>query len=255
MLASDRKLPVSGGPEKRAYVRDIFTAIAPTYDRLNRIISLRFDQRWRRYAVGRLGWERRPDGIYLDLCAGTLDFAATLARRPGFRGRVVGADFVQPMLQLGRGKAPRLTPVAADALELPFPDAAFDGAMVGWGVRNLVDLDAGLAEAARVLRPGARLVILEMALPPQPRLRRVYAYYFRRVLPWIGRRISKHTTAYAWLPASTFAFPEPPELARRLKAGGFEDVSYRLFMGGVCAMHVGTRDGGGRRLEAARESP
>jgi demethylmenaquinone methyltransferase/2-methoxy-6-polyprenyl-1,4-benzoquinol methylase len=247
MLASDRELPVSGGPEKRAYVRDVFTAIAPTYDRLNRIISLRLDQVWRRYAVGRLGWERRPDGIYLDLCAGTLDFAATLAAAPGFHGRIVGADFVPAMLRLGRTKAPRLAPVTADALDLPFPDASFDGAMVGWGVRNLVDLDAGLAEAARVLKPGGRLVILEMALPPRPLLRRLYTLYFRRVMPWIGRRISKHTTAYAWLPASTFAFPEPPELARRLKAQGFRDVSYKLFMGGVCAMHVGTREerGGG----------
>jgi demethylmenaquinone methyltransferase/2-methoxy-6-polyprenyl-1,4-benzoquinol methylase len=241
MLASDRELPVAGGPEKRAYVREIFTAIAPTYDRLNRIISFRFDQRWRRQAVGRLGWERRPDGIYLDLCAGTLDFAATLARRAGFRGRVVGADFVEPMLRLGRTKAARLAPVAADALELPFADASFDGAMVGWGVRNLVDIDAGLAEAARVLRPGARLVVLEMALPPQPHLRRAYTFYFRRVLPWIGRRISKHTTAYTWLPESTLAFPEPPELVRRLEARGFSQVSYSLFMGGVCALYVATR--------------
>jgi demethylmenaquinone methyltransferase/2-methoxy-6-polyprenyl-1,4-benzoquinol methylase len=241
MLASDRKLPVAGGPEKRAYVRDIFTAIAPTYDRLNRIISFRFDQRWRRYAVGRLQWERRPDGIYLDLCAGTLDFAATLARRPGFRGRVVGADFVEPMLRLGRAKAARISPVTADALELPFPDASFDGAMVGWGVRNLVDLDAGLAEAARVLRPGARLVILEMTLPPQRQLRRAYEFYFRRVLPWIGRRISKHTTAYTWLPASTLTFPGPPELVRRLTASGFREPSYKLFLGGVCALYVATR--------------
>lgn len=241
MLASDRELPVSGGPEKRAYVRDIFTAIAPTYDRLNRLLSLRFDQRWRRYAVRRLGWERRPDGIYLDLCAGTLDFAATLARQPGFRGRIVGADFVPPMLRLGRGKAARLAPVAADALQLPFADASFDGAMVGWGMRNLVDLDAGLAEAARVLKPGSRLAILEMTLPPRPRLRRLYGYYFRHVLPWVGRRISKHTTAYTWLPESTLAFPEPPELARRLAAQGFREVSYQLFLGGVCALHVGTR--------------
>jgi demethylmenaquinone methyltransferase/2-methoxy-6-polyprenyl-1,4-benzoquinol methylase len=241
MLASDRELPVSGGPEKRAYVRDIFTAIAPTYDRLNRIISLRFDQRWRTRAVRRLGWERRPDGIYLDLCAGTLDFAATLAREPGFGGRIVGADFVAPMLRLGRGKTARAAPVTADALDLPFPDAAFDGAMVGWGLRNLVDLDTGLAEAARVLRPGARLVILDMALPTQPMLRRGYEIYFRRVLPWIGRRISKHTTAYTWLPESTYAFPPPPELARRLERQGFRDVSFSSFLGGVCAMHVGTR--------------
>ena len=241
MLASDRELPVSGGPEKRAYVREIFEAIAPTYDRLNRIISLRLDQRWRRHAVGRLSWERLPEGIYLDLCAGTLDFGATLARRPGFRGRIVGADFVPAMLRLGRGKAARVTPVGADALELPFGDAAFDGAMLGWGLRNLVDLDAGLAEAARVLRPGARLVILDMALPPARWLRTLFQFYFRRVLPRIGRLISRHATAYTWLPASTQAFPEPPELARRMVAQGFTEVSYALFMGGVCAMHVGTR--------------
>ena len=241
MLASDRELPVSGGPEKRAYVREMFTAIAPTYDRLNRIISLRLDQRWRRDAVRRLGWERAPEGMYLDLCAGTLDFGATLARQPGFRGRIVGADFVQRMLRLGRGKSSRLAPVNADALSLPFPDHAFDGAMVGWGVRNLMDLDAGLSEAARVLKPGARLVILEMTLPPNPRLRRVYQFYFRRVLPRIGRMISKHTTAYTWLPESTQAFPGPQELARRMERGGFTDVRYELFLGGVTALHIGTR--------------
>jgi demethylmenaquinone methyltransferase/2-methoxy-6-polyprenyl-1,4-benzoquinol methylase len=244
MLASDRELPVSGGPEKRAYVRDVFTAIAPTYDRLNRIISLRFDQGWRRYAIRRLGWERKPAGIYLDLCAGTLDFGSALARMPGFRGTVAGADFVSAMLRLGRAKAARLAPVTADALELPFPDGAFDGAMVGWGVRNLVDLDAGLAEAARVLKPGSRLVILEMTMPPRPLLRRLYTFYFRRVLPLVGRLISKHTTAYTWLPESTFRFPEPPELARRLEAQGFRDVGFELFMGGVCALHVGTRQDG-----------
>jgi len=241
MLASDRQLPVSGGPEKRAYVRDIFSAIAPTYDRLNRIISFRLDQSWRRYAVARLGWEREPEGIYLDLCAGTLDFAAALARLPGFRGRVAAADFARSMLEQGRDKSDRVDPIAADVLDLPFAAEQFDGAMIGWGVRNLVDLDSGLAEAARVLKPGARLVILEMAVPEQPLLRSGFQLYFRRIMPWIGRLISKHTTAYSWLPESARVFPPPAELARRLSAQGFEDVHYKLFMGGVCAMHVGTR--------------
>ena len=232
MLASDRQLPVSGGPEKRAYVRDIFTAIAPTYDRLNRIISFRLDQGWRRYAVARLGWERAPEGIYLDLCAGTLDLAATLATRPGFRGRVIGADFVRRMLELGRHKAGGLTPVSADALELPFGDEAFDGAMVGWGVRNLVDLEAGLAEAARVLKPGARLVILEMALPRQRLIRSGFQFYFRRILPLVGWLISRHRTAYAWLPESARVFPAPPQLARAMEAQGFINVGYELLMGG-----------------------
>jgi demethylmenaquinone methyltransferase / 2-methoxy-6-polyprenyl-1,4-benzoquinol methylase len=241
MLASDRQLPVSGGPEKRAYVRAIFTAIAPTYDRLNHIISFRLDQGWRRYAVAQMGWEREPEGIYLDLCAGTLDFGAALARRPGFRGRVVGADFVPRMLELGRTKSSRLDPVTADALELPFADRTFDGAMVGWGIRNLTDLDAGLNEAARILKPGARLVILEMSLPPRRLLRAGFQFYFRRILPWIGRMISKHTSAYRWLPESTSVFPSPPELARRMEAQGFRGVRYELLMGGVCALHVGTR--------------
>jgi demethylmenaquinone methyltransferase / 2-methoxy-6-polyprenyl-1,4-benzoquinol methylase len=241
MFASERELPVAGGPEKRAYVRAMFAAIAPTYDRVNRIISFRLDMRWRRAAVARLGWERAPTGTYLDLCAGTLDFGAALARRPGFRGRIVGADFVLEMLRRGRGKSDRLVPVAADALALPFPDAMFDGAMVGWGMRNLADLDAGFAEAARVLKPGARLVILDMSLPPQRQLRRAYEVYFRHVLPWIGRRVSKHTTAYTWLPESTHAFPEPPEVVQRMRAAGFPNATHRLLMGGVCALYEGTR--------------
>jgi demethylmenaquinone methyltransferase / 2-methoxy-6-polyprenyl-1,4-benzoquinol methylase len=241
MLASDRQLPVSGGPEKRAYVREIFTAIAPTYDRLNRIISFRFDQGWRRYAVARLGWEHAREGIYLDLCAGTLDLAATLATRPGFTGRVIGADFVRGMLELGREKAAGLRPVNADALELPFADESFDGAMVGWGVRNLIDLEAGLAEAARVLKPGAKLVILEMAFPRHRLLRSAFQFYFRRVLPLVGWWISRHRTAYTWLPESARVFPAPPELARRMEATGFRDVGYELLMGGVCALHVGAK--------------
>lgn len=241
MLASDQKLPVAGGAAKRAYVRAMFSAIAPTYDRLNRILSLRLDLRWRRQAVARLDWEREPEGIYLDLCAGTLDFAAALAGRPGFRGRVIGADFVRPMLELGRAKAPRLDPVTADALELPFGSAVFDGAMIGWGLRNLADLDAGLAELARVLKPGSRVAILDMATPPWRPLRALYLLYFERVLPLIGRLISKHTSAYEWLPESTRVFPGPAELARSIAAAGFEDVRYTLLMGGVTALHVGVR--------------
>ena len=241
MLASDQKLPVSGGAAKRAYVRAMFTAIAPTYDRLNRILSFRLDLHWRRRAVAQLGWERVPDGIYLDLCAGTLDFAAALARRPGFRGRVVGADFVRPMLELGRGKARGLEPVTADALELPFAAAAFDGAMIGWGIRNLADLDAGLTELARVLKPGARVVIIDMATPRAQPLRGLYLFYFERVLPRIGRLVSKHASAYEWLPESTRAFPAPEELARRVAAAGFTTVRYTPLMGGVTVLLVGTR--------------
>lgn len=235
------ELPVTGGPEKRAYVRQMFGAIAPTYDRLNRIISFRLDLRWRRIAVQRLGWERAPEGLYIDLCAGTMDFGAILSRQPGFRGHVVGADFVQPMLELGRTKSARLKPVAADAIGLPFSNAIFDGAMVGWGVRNLVDLDAGLVEAARVLKPGARLAIVEMSVPPRQPWRGLYRMYSEQVLPVIGRIVSKHRTAYSWLPESALHFPSPPELVQRMENAGFTDVSFSRFLGGVTALHVGTR--------------
>ena len=222
-------------------MRRLFTAIAPRYDFLNHLLSLNVDRAWRRAAVARLGWEARPDGVYLDLCAGTLDLAATLARAPGFRGRVVGADFVVPMLARGIRKAPRAAPVAADALELPFSDGRFDGAMVGFGVRNLADLDHGLREARRVLRPGSRFVVLEFTTPRFAPLRALYLFYFRRVLPAIGRAVSKHREAYTYLPESVAAFPSPEALAERLRAAGFRDVGYELRTGGICAIHYGTR--------------
>lgn len=219
----------------------MFTAIAPRYDFLNHLLSLNVDRSWRRAAVARLGWEAKPDGTYLDLCAGTLDLAAELARREGFRGRIVGADFVVPMLKRGRHKTPRTSPVAADVLELPFPAARFDGALVGFGVRNLSDLDAGLHEAARVLKPGARFVILEFATPRFAPLRAVYLFYFRRILPAIGRLVSKHRDAYTYLPESVLGFPEPEALSQRLVAAGFSRVGFERLTGGICAVHHGTR--------------
>lgn len=242
MTPSPQSGVVSVGEEtKRSYVRGMFTAIAPRYDFLNHLLSFNVDRRWRRRAVARLGWEARPDGVYLDLCAGTLDLAAVLARRDGFRGRVIGADFVIPMLARGRGKAPRTSPVGADALQLPFADARFDGALVGFGIRNLTDLDAGFAEAARVLKPGARFVILEFTTPRFPPLRAAYLFYFRYILPAVGRAVSKHRDAYTYLPESVLTFPEPDALAQRLQAAGFRDVGYELLTGGLCALHHGTR--------------
>lgn len=219
----------------------MFSAIASRYDLLNHLLSFNVDRRWRRRAVNALGWEARPRGAYLDLCAGTMDLAAELARRPGFAGRVVGADFALPMLERGKRKAARTVPVAADALDLPFPDATFDGALVGFGVRNLTDIDAGLREAARVLKPGARFVILEFTTPRFAPLRAIYLFYFQRVLPAIGRAVSKHRDAYSYLPESVRDFPTPDALARRITAAGFAGVRYELLTGGICALHHATR--------------
>ncbi len=232
----------STAEQKRSYVRDMFSSIAPTYDRLNHLLSFNIDKRWRRRAVDRLNWERVPDGTYLDVCAGTLDLAAELACRKGFRGRVVGADFAPPMLKLGKHKARCLEPVAADALQLPFRSRHFEGGTVGFGVRNLADVYAGIAEAARVLKSGSRLVVLEFSTPKTWPIRPLYMFYFRRVLPFIGRLISKHTTAYSYLPDSVDAFIGSPEFERVLRERGFRDVTSQRLTLGIARLYWGTRE-------------
>src|ERR1041385_5131357 len=168
------------GAVKRAYVRRMFSEIAPRYDLLNHLLSFNVDKRWRRAAISALDWVSAPGGTYLDVCAGTLDVAAELARGRGFAGRVIGADFAEPMLRAGTGKAPRavVAPVVADALELPLPDNALSGAIVAFGIRNVADLDAGLAEIHRVLEPGRRFVILEFTTPRSSIVRGLYHLYF-----------------------------------------------------------------------------
>ncbi|HEX6747969.1 MAG TPA: class I SAM-dependent methyltransferase [Longimicrobium sp.] len=229
--------------EKAAAVRRMFSSIAPRYDLLNHLLSANVDRAWRRRAVDRLGWERAPAGTYLDNCAGTLDLAVELARRDGFRGRVVGSDFTFAMLERGAPKLEKLAiePACADALTLPFGDAAFDGATVGFGVRNLADLDAGLAEMARVLKPGARLVILEFTTPQWQPFRALYLGYFLKVLPLVGRLVSKHNTAYTYLPESVREFPEPKELAAKLERASFREVGWKTLSGGIAALHWGVR--------------
>jgi demethylmenaquinone methyltransferase/2-methoxy-6-polyprenyl-1,4-benzoquinol methylase len=233
----------AGGREKRAYVRRIFSEIAPRYDLLNHVLSLNIDRAWRRRALAALGWSARPDGVYLDLCAGTLDVGAQLARLPGFRGLIVGADFAEPMLRAGAGKAPRATlvPVAADALELPLAPNVAAGAIVAFGIRNVAELDGALREVHRVLRPGARFVILEFTTPANALVRAGYHAYFHHVLPLIGRVVSGHRTAYAYLPKSVAHFPAPESLADRMRAAGFSAVSWTPLTLGIAAIHVGTK--------------
>ncbi len=228
---------------KRTYVRRIFSEIAPRYDLLNRVLSLGIDRRWRRTALRRLRWDARPEGTYLDLCAGTLDVGAELARRAGFRGTILAADFAEPMLRAGLGKAPRetLAPVTADALALPVQDDAFDGAIVAFGIRNVADLDAGLREVRRTLRPGARFVILEFSTPRVPLVRSGYLFYFHRILPLIGRAVSGHRTAYTYLPRSVANFPETSALAAAMSRAGFRDVTWETLTFGIAAIHVGTK--------------
>lgn len=232
-----------GSGDKRAYVRAMFSDIAPRYDLLNHLLSFNVDRRWRRRAIGELAWERAPRGRYLDLCAGTLDVAAALARQGPFRGTVYAADFAEPMLRAGVGKVSglRVQPVAADALALPLPDRSCAGAIVAFGVRNLTSLDGGLREVARVLEPGARFVILEFTTPESSLVRAGYHLYFHRVLPRVGAIISGNRGAYRYLPQSVASFPAPGELSDRMRAAGFRDVRWSSLTFGIAAIHVGIR--------------
>ena len=236
-------LAAEGGAEKRAYVRTVFEQIAPRYDLLNHLLSLNIDVLWRRRALRALEWARIPDGRYLDLCAGTLDVGAELTKQAGFRGFIIGADFAVPMLRAGTGKAPRdrLAPVGADAQQLPLGANSMDGAVVAFGIRNVVSLDVALHEVYRVLAPGAKFVMLEFTTPRSAIVRTLYHFYFHQVLPLVGGVISGHRTAYKYLPRSVAHFPAEPELARRMTAAGFSDVRWESLSLGIAAIHVGVK--------------
>ncbi|MBP7295351.1 MAG: ubiquinone/menaquinone biosynthesis methyltransferase [Acidobacteria bacterium] len=223
----------------------MFAGIAHRYDLLNHLLSLGTDIRWRRAAVRR--WASRlPAGRpeLLDLCCGTGDLARLMARF----GPVTGCDFCLPMLARGRDKLRRrahrghaICLAAGDALELPFPDGCFDGLMVAFGVRNFADLDAGLREMRRVLRPGGVAGILEFSQPTLPVFRPLFLFYFHRVLPALGRLVSGRGGAYRYLPESVAAFPDTPTFAAQLEAAGFRDVVWRRYTCGVAALHTARR--------------
>jgi demethylmenaquinone methyltransferase / 2-methoxy-6-polyprenyl-1,4-benzoquinol methylase len=227
------RLPVDG-------VRQMFDRIAPRYDLLNRLMTGGSDRRWRRLAADVAAL---PDGgSALDSCTGTGDLALELARRVGPRGEVTALDFSPGMLDLARGKcaqaAAPVTVVQGDALDLPFPDGAFDAATVGFGIRNVDDLDHGIAEMARVVRPGGRVVILEITTPR--RMRRFFGVWMDRVVPRLGGMVARDRAAYTYLPASVRRFPAADELAARMAAAGLTDVKYRRLGGGIVALHHGT---------------
>jgi len=222
------RLPAEG-------VQRMFDRIAPVYDAMNRVMTVGLDQRWRRATVRAAVHE--GDHV-LDACCGTGDLAVA-AWKAG-AGHVVGLDFSERMLERARRKAPELEWVQGDVLALPFEDASFDAAVVGFGIRNVEDLEAGLRELRRVLRPGGRLGILEITTP-RGWLAPFYRLWFDRIVPLLGRLLPGGD-AYTYLPASVRRFPGPEELAELLGSCGFEAVQFRLFAGGIVALHVGEAD-------------
>jgi demethylmenaquinone methyltransferase/2-methoxy-6-polyprenyl-1,4-benzoquinol methylase len=212
-------------------VRAMFDRIAGVYDVMNTVMTAGLHHQWRTRAVdlARVG----PGTRALDVATGTGDLAIELAARGG---DVVGSDFSEGMLARARAKAPGLTWEQADAMALPYPDDAFDAATVGFGARNFSDLALGLREMVRVVRPGGRVVILEITTPQKPPLSTFFSLWFDRVVPLLGR----FDEAYTYLPNSVKRFPAPPELARELAEAGCSEVGWILTAGGIIALHHGT---------------
>ena len=229
--------------EKANAVQGMFSAIAPRYDLLNHLLSLNIDKRWRRRAADILLAGNDPAGQYLDACAGTMDLAVEIARRPAFSGQVIASDFAYPMLAAGTHKLKDrpIEAVCGDALQLPLPANRFAGAIVGFGVRNLASFDRGVSELTRVIRRGGKLVILEFTTPHWQPFRALYLSYFKHVLPGIGKLVSQHGSAYSYLPASVLEFPEPPALAEIMTRAGLRDVTWETRTGGIVAIHSGTK--------------
>ena len=227
-------------------VSTLFDSIAHRYDLLNHLLSLSIDRLWRRRLIRMAG--PRPEDTVLDICTGTGDIAAAFLRAvPGIG--VYGVDFSQKMLEGGRKKASRVRPGAGaslfpgDAQALPFADAAFDIVTMGFGLRNLSDKPQGILEAARVLRPGGRLFILEFAPPPQSLLSAPYRFYLGRILPVIGGIVSANKGAYHYLADSIHGFLRPEEVAAIMEATGLTDVSSHPLTGKIAYLYRGIKNG------------
>jgi demethylmenaquinone methyltransferase/2-methoxy-6-polyprenyl-1,4-benzoquinol methylase len=224
------------GAEKQRMVRDMFDAIAPRYDLVNRVMTFRLDVRWRKRTVRDLALP--PGSCVLDLAAGTGDLCRDLQ---AVGHRPIGVDLSFGMLAAARTTAPL---VHADALRLPVPDGSVDGATCGFALRNFVDLAAFLAELGRVVRPGGRVALLEVAEPPNPVMRWGHGIYFGKVVPKIGALLSD-AGAYRYLPKSVAYLPEPDELVAMVQRAGFGDARRTTLSGGISQLLVGTRDRSG----------
>jgi demethylmenaquinone methyltransferase/2-methoxy-6-polyprenyl-1,4-benzoquinol methylase len=226
------------GTLEEPQVRAMFDRIASFYDVMNSVMTAGLHHRWRARAadLAALG----PGDRALDVATGTGDLAVELARRVGPGGEVIGSDFSEEMLALARRKAPELRFEWGNALELPYPDDSFDAATVGFGARNFSDLDRGLSEMARVVRPGGRVVVLEITTPQRPPLSTFFRVWFDRIVPLLGR-LTGETLAYSYLPSSVRRFPAPDGLAAAMARAGLGDIRWILTAGGIIAIHVGTK--------------
>jgi demethylmenaquinone methyltransferase/2-methoxy-6-polyprenyl-1,4-benzoquinol methylase len=240
--AAGQERPERDSEEFATQVRGMFDRIAGVYDLMNSAMTAGLHHQWRERAVDRAEVGAGSDA--LDVCCGTGDLALALRRRIGPDGRVVGCDFSEPMLELARRKSGEEGLAVefgwADALDLPYGDQSFDAVTVGFGARNLADLERGLAEMARVLRPGGRLVILEITRPTREPLSSFYSLWFDRLVPVLGT-VAGDQDAYSYLPQSVRSFPEPEALAAMIDRAGLTEIRWLLLAGGIIAIHSATR--------------
>ena len=222
-------------------IAGMFDAIAPRYDLLNHVLSAGIDRRWRARAIRSLALTGQE--VLLDVCTGTADVALQASQA----ARVVGVDFAGAMLAFGRrkvtaaGQAGRILLVRGDATRLPVRDASVDAATVAFGIRNVEQPERACAEMARAIRPGGRLAILEFGVPRVPGLSTLYLWYFKYLLPWVGRRVSGHHAAYAYLPASVRTFPPPAEFVAVLERAGFREVRADPMTFGIVYLYTARR--------------
>jgi demethylmenaquinone methyltransferase / 2-methoxy-6-polyprenyl-1,4-benzoquinol methylase len=226
-------MPAAPGTLPDAQVRAMFDRIAGVYDRMNRVMTAGLDATWRSRAVDLAGIE--PGARVLDVACGTGDLALEAASRGA---SVVGLDFSSEMLRLAREKSAAVEWIEGSALDLPFADDAFDAATVGFGARNFADLERGVAEMVRVVKPGGRVVILEITTPQKPPLSTFFGIWFDRIVPALGR-VAGDPDAYTYLPSSVKRFPAPEALAGVLARAGTQRVRWLLTAGGIIALHVG----------------
>ncbi len=223
-------------------MRAMFDRISRFYDLMNSVMTAGLHHAWRERAAD-LADVGPGDGA-LDVATGTGDLAIELARRVAPGGQVVGSDFSEDMLARARAKAPQLSWDSANALSLPYADDSFDAATVGFGARNFSDLRQGLSEMTRVVRPGGRVVVLEITTPTRPPLSTFFAIWFDRVVPALGR-LAADPDAYTYLPSSVKRFPGPERLAAEMSAAGLTDIRWILTAGGIIALHVGVKPAAG----------